>query len=68
MSKVCANITKHCSVCNKLFIIAPQHIYKTSNHGRNIKYQCSYSHYREAGGDSGVYGQQQPRKKSRKKK
>ncbi len=67
MSKVCASITKHCSVCNKLFILAPQHMYKTYDNRSNVQYQCSYSHYREAGGDKGVYGQQQPRK-SRKNK
>ena len=67
MSKVYSSYEKHCSVCNKLFLIAPQHMYKTSDARSNVHYQCSYSHYREAGGDSGVYGHQQLRKPRAKK-
>ena len=40
-----------CSVCGKSFIPAPQHMYRAKG-----KIQCSYTCYRKAGGDSGVYG------------
>lgn len=40
-----------CSVCGKHFNRAPQHMYRARG-----KIQCSYTCYRKAGGDSGVYG------------
>lgn len=44
-----------CSVCGKVFLRAYQHMYKreTLKNGWITEYQCSYSHYVQAGGDGG---------------
>lgn len=44
---------KKCSVCKKLFVPAPLHMYKTKNKNGGIKMQCCYTCYRQAGGDNG---------------
>ena len=41
-----------CPVCGKEFLHNTQSIYKL-NKGRRIKYYCSYTCWRKAGGDNG---------------
>lgn len=43
-----------CSECGKAFIPAAAHMYKRIKDRRTV-YQCSYTCYRKAGGDSGKY-------------
>lgn len=45
-----------CSVCGKLFIPAPEHLYRTTDKRTNrTKWQCKYTCWKKAGGDKG-YG------------
>lgn len=41
-----------CPVCGKLFVPAPQHMYYTTNKFSKKIYQCSYSCYKKAGGET----------------
>lgn len=43
---------RKCSICGKEFIPAAMHMYKTKNRRGLTELQCSYTCYREAGGDN----------------
>lgn len=45
-------ITKICKRCGKMFIPAPQHLYKIQKDGKS-NYYCSYNCWRKDGGDNG---------------
>ena len=41
-----------CKRCGKMFIPAPQHLYKLVRNGKTYSY-CSYTCWRKDGGDNG---------------
>ncbi len=48
-------VQRNCDICGKTVIPTPHWMYKIHKPGKNIKYYCSYTCYRKAGGDNGKY-------------
>lgn len=44
--------TQLCKRCGKMFIPAPQHLYKLTHYNKT-DYYCSYNCWRKDGGDNG---------------